>query len=335
MGHSVLRGLLAAVTTAVAIAAALPVLRRLHMVDVPTDRSSHARPTLRGGGVAIVVGSLVAFTTSPVIGQGRSISLVMFATACGVVGLVDDIGDLAILPRLVLQLLFAAVAVTWLLPGSTASAPWRIFVGVAVVVWLVGYVNAYNFFDGINGIAVAQAVTAGATWYAMGRLEEAPTAFVLAAIVITASCAAFAPFNFPGAVVFLGDVGSYFIGGWLAVVAVIGMRAGIHPEAILAPLTISLADTVVTRIRRLLQGGSWYLPIRSHAYQRLTQFGWSHTRTTLVAFGAMSVCGALGVAGLSDSLAVRAVVMVGLVFVAGCYLSLPAWVGRTRLASER
>src|SRR6266540_1344084 len=100
MDHSALRGLLAAGTTAAAMTAALPVLRRLHMVDMPTDRSSHAKPTLRGGGVAIAAGSLVAFATSPWIAQGPSISLVLFATGCGLVGLVDDAGDLAILPRL-------------------------------------------------------------------------------------------------------------------------------------------------------------------------------------------------------------------------------------------
>jgi UDP-N-acetylmuramyl pentapeptide phosphotransferase/UDP-N-acetylglucosamine-1-phosphate transferase len=144
----------------------------------------------------------------------------------------------------------------------------------------------------------------------------------------------FLPFNFPKAQVFLGDVGSYFIGAWLAALVILGLRAGIPPEAVLAPVALYLADTAVTIVRRARGAETWYLPRRSHAYQRLTQLGWSHTRTTGLVAAAMVSCSALGAVSLIDSIAARLVADLALAAVLVAYLASPTLLGRGQTASS-
>ena len=324
--------LLAFVLTAAAVSGALPVLRRAGLIDHPSRRSSHSVPTVRGAGIGIAVGALVALTVSDV--PQEKPALVVFPLLCSAVGLVDDAGNLSIRWRLLAQLAAATVTAVLLLGGTDIAAPQQALLGLGLVVWLVGFVNTFNFFDGLNGLAVSQGVSAGAAWAVVGWITHEPLLAVGGAI-IGASCLAFAPFNFPAARAFLGDVGSYFIGAWLAVLTVVGVSAGVAPEAVLAPLAILLADTVVTRARRLSRGGDWYLPNREHVYQRLNDEGWSHQKVTTVAFAGGLACSALGLASLSDSIALRVAGDLGVVLVAGAYLCLPRYVRHHPVSSKR
>ncbi len=197
-----------------------------------------------------------------------------------------------------------------------------------VVVWIVSYVNAFNFMDGIDGISVAQAVVAGVTWSALGTAEDLPGVAAGGAI-ITGAAMGFAPFNVPRARMFLGDVGSYFFGAWLAMIAVLGVRYGVAPEAMLAPLGLYLADTGATLVRRFRRGDPWFLPHREHVYQRLTARGWSHMRVTALVTLALIVCSGLGAVALADSLLLRASADVALTMVLLSYLAAPRLLSRT------
>ena len=123
-----------------------------------------------------------------------------------------------------------------MLTGLHGSVVWQGAVVAGTVLWLVAYTNGFNFMDGIDGISVAQATVAGIVWYVLGRSEHVSSLAVGGAIVAGAVIG-FAPFNLLRARMFLGDVGSYFLGAWLAALAVLGLRAGIAPEAVLAPLS--------------------------------------------------------------------------------------------------
>jgi UDP-GlcNAc:undecaprenyl-phosphate/decaprenyl-phosphate GlcNAc-1-phosphate transferase len=133
----------------------------------------------------------------------------------------------------------------------------------------------------------------------------------------------FAPFNFPRASMFLGDVGSYGMGAALAILAVVGLRAGVPPEAVLAPLAIYLVDTSSTCIRRLAAGETWYHPHRDHRYQRLVKLGWSHMRVTLTVGGVMAACSLLGAVSLAGSLPARVLAGAALACLLGAYLFIP------------
>jgi UDP-GlcNAc:undecaprenyl-phosphate GlcNAc-1-phosphate transferase len=293
------------------------ILGRARVVDIPTARSSHVEETTRGGGVAVALGCAAAAVVSrQVVGATRA-GLLVAAVGMGLIGLVDDLRPLEPWPRLLAQIAVSAVAVGVLDQSVHGPLWWQAVFSVGVFVWIIGYVNAFNFMDGINGISVAQAVVAGIAWWILGVTQHVP-ALAFTGLVVAAASAAFAPFNVPRARMFLGDVGSYFLGGWLAVAAVIGLRSGIPPEAVLAPLALYCADTSLTLIGRFRRGEAWNRPHRQHVYQRLVQYGWTHTRTSLSVAAAMTVCACFGALSLTGSIALRAAgdLVVGLVLLA-------------------
>jgi UDP-N-acetylmuramyl pentapeptide phosphotransferase/UDP-N-acetylglucosamine-1-phosphate transferase len=295
--------------TSAAIAAALvlafaPVLRgflaRARVVDVPNDRSSHVEETIRGGGVAVGLGCALAGALSTQIVSSPRMGLLLVAGGMGLVGLVDDIRPSPPVPRLIAQAVIAAASSVWLCKSLHGSALWQGLLWVGACAWIITYVNAFNFMDGINGISVAQATVAGLVWFGVGEARHVP-AFSAAGIIVAAAAAAFAPFNLRRSHMFLGDVGSYFLGAWLAAAAVIGVRAHIPPEAVLAPLALYCADTLTTLFGRLRRGEPLMEAHREHAYQRLVQAGWSHNQASLAVGLVIALCGGFGTMSLTAS----------------------------------
>ena len=306
-------------------------LRRGQVLDTPTQRSSHDVPTPRGGGLAPAVASTAAILVVPAVDGSARTAVLVAALSFGLIGLAEDVRGVPPLPRLGWQLVAAALALLWLLDGLTGHLAWQVVFGAGCLLWLVAFVNAFNFMDGINGISAAQTLVAGLAWFAVGEAEDVP-ALAAGGALIAAATLAFVPLNFPRAQLFLGDVGSYFIGAWLAALAVVGMRAGLAPEAVLAPLSLYLADTGTVIVRRVRAAEPWYLPHRSHTYQRLTALGWSHTRTTAVIALIMAACSALGAVALADSLVLRFTADLALAAVLVAYLTSPRLLGPARLA---
>ena len=324
-------GLALAVTLACA-PLVLAVLRRGQILDHPTERSSHSTPVPRGGGVAAAVGALVALALTPSVVSGHRWAIGVTAALFGVMGLVEDVVGVRALHRLALQFVAAAFAALFLLDGLTGPGLWRGLFVVGAVFWLVAFVNAYNFMDGIDGISVAQAVGAGATWFAVGTYAEVP-ALAAGGAIVAGAALGFAPYNLPKARMFLGDVGSYLIGAWLAAVAILGVRAGLAPEAVLAPLALYMADTGATLALRVARGERWYLPHRDHAYQRLGDAGWSHVQTSAFVAACIGVCGLLGAVSLGESVAARVAADLAIAGVIGGYLSAPRWLASSTTPS--
>lgn len=320
---------MSAVVSALAVAllitpVVIAVLRRLSVLDVPNARSSHRQPTVRGGGAGVAIAAVVGVSVAPAWSGSNRLGLLLAGIGFGLVGLAEDLIGIPPLPRFGLQLVAGAAAMSALLSGLTGPTAWRVFFVAGVLLWLVGYVNAFNFMDGINGISVAQVVVAGVAWYAIGT-SEGVQPLAGGGLIVAGAALGFAPYNFPNARVFLGDVGSYFLGAWLAALAVIGVRAGLPPEAVLAPLALYTADTAVTLVKRMARHEPWHLPHRDHTYQRLVRLGWSHPTTTLVVSCFLAASSALGAVSLGDSLALRIGADVALVALLAGYLALP-WI---------
>ena len=179
----------------------IPLLRRLHAVDTPSGRSSHSVPTPRGGGLPIAVGLLAA------VAMTRGGAAAAFAAAVGffgVLGFVDDLRRLPAPRRLALQATGSAVVAGLLvLPVHPAVA--GVLLAVAAAVWITGFVNAFNFMDGVNGISGAHALIAGVAYacYAesgqhpipvmspvsSGCLKESPTKLIAPRLYTSSGCA--------------------------------------------------------------------------------------------------------------------------------------------------
>ena len=290
-----------AALTLVVVLAATPLtiwtLRRMGVLDHPNDRSSHHLPTPRGGGVAVALGVCAGVVLAPDLHGSTRAALLVAAGGLGLIGLVDDVGEVGAVARLVLQSAVAALVTPWLLHGMTGSVAWKAVFAIGVAAWIVSLVNAFNFMDGINGMATGQVIVAGLAWFVIGSARHVDP-LAAGGLVLAAAAAGFAPFNAVRARVFLGDVGSYFLGGALAVLAVVGLRGGLPPEAVLAPLAVTLADTGSTLVGRLRRREIWHTPHRHHVYQWFVQQGRSHATTAAAVSGLMVLCAALGAISL-------------------------------------
>jgi UDP-N-acetylmuramyl pentapeptide phosphotransferase/UDP-N-acetylglucosamine-1-phosphate transferase len=300
-------------------------LRWRRLVDVPNARSLHRELTPRGGGLAVAVGCGFGIAASAsVVGRPQ---LVVGALGFGLLGFADDIHHAPAILRLLLQGLLAAAMVPLLLAGVQVSSLWQVILGFAVLIWLVSYVNAFNFMDGINGVSTVQALIAGIYWGLIGVSRNVP-ALAAGGFVIAGAAAGFLPFNFPRARMFLGDVGSYFIGCWLATLMILGLRARVPVEAMVGPVAVYVADTSSTIIRRIFRGRPFLEAHREHVYQRLVASGWSHARTTACVGVAITVCSLLSAVTLAvDSPVLRVAVDLALGCSLAIYLLLPRIIG--------
>jgi len=258
--------------------------RRLGLLDKPNPRSSHQTVVPRGGGLAIALGTLVALGVAGGGLGGRATPVLLGALALAVVGLLDDRMSLSPGARVAAQLVVAALVVLELgglerLPLPPPLDPPLGALGAPLaVLWIVAVVNFFNFLDGIDGLATLQAVVT-ASGIALAAREPA---LVLLAGALAGAALGFLPFNWARASVFLGDVGSYFLGFALAALPLAALpdwRSGAVLFVALS-LWLFLADATWTLARRGLRGARVHEAHREHIYQRLaSRFG--HARVTL------------------------------------------------------
>ncbi len=212
----------------------------------------------------------------------------MSALLVSIVGLVDDVRGVSVVTRLAIHglgasLLLAAVG-TWRTlawPGlGSVELGWLAIPFSAFVV--VALTNAYNFMDGIDGIAGSQGAVAGVGWVGAGLLLEDPL-LATAGAALAASSLGFLVFNWPPASIFMGDVGSSYIGFLAAALSVwVASRSPAVATAGLLFVWPFVFDTAFTLVRRMRRRENLLRAHRSHLYQRLVLTGVSHGRTTLL-----------------------------------------------------
>ncbi len=265
-------------------------LARWEVLDLPSDRGLHEHPTPRGGGIVIVLfwtAAMAALWATSRTSRSTTFALVVGgALLVALVSLWDDIRRQPVAVRLGAHILGAGMAAVGIgrLEALDLGALGTVrlgWLGVAFMLfWIVGLTNAYNFMDGIDGIAGAQAFVAGLGWF---FLVEADPMVRAAGLVLAASNLGFLLHNWPPAKIFMGDVGSAFVGYILGVMTIVAARS----DARLAFVGFLLVwpfvfDTTFTFFRRLVRGENVLAAHRSHLYQRLVIAGLSHRFVTLL-----------------------------------------------------
>ncbi len=277
--------------------------------------------------IAVTIAALV-------LGGPDAATLALAVAAFGAVGLADDLAGLPAGRRLLLQLA-ASIAVAGALLRQAGLQPAEF--GAAVVLaafWVMAFVNAFNFMDGVNGISGVHAVIGGACYAFLG-VRASDTSLAGAACAVAAGGLAFLPWNALRARVFLGDVGSYGIGAALAVLAGISLISRLPPEAVCGPAALYLADTGWTLQRRIRAGEQVLRPHRSHVYQRLCDAGLSHQQVTIGAGACTVLVSLLGMASLSGNLGIRAAADLAAAALLVAYLRSPVLIGRLVPRLER
>src|SRR5579864_3424058 len=273
-------------------------------LDIPNERSSHSRPVPRGGGLVIIAGFLAGLGVWIVAGGSlspRALGWLIGAVLVAAISFVDDLHSLPAIPRLITHLAAAAILTAL---GVNEANPALIVVAFAYV---VVFTNVYNFMDGIDGLAASQAVIGGVALAVAGLIVGNPLVGTCGAL-LAAGAVGFLAYNLPPARLFMGDVGSTFLGfsfAGLSLLANIGVGGNRLPVALsLVLFAPFLFDSLLTLSRRVVRGERWYAAHRSHYYQRLVQCGLSHGHVSMLYGGLAVLSAAAALLGLyvSDTL---------------------------------
>jgi UDP-GlcNAc:undecaprenyl-phosphate/decaprenyl-phosphate GlcNAc-1-phosphate transferase len=205
---------------------------RWNLVDTPTDRKIHARPTPRLGGIAVYLGFVGSVLLNSILPDWMS-AILAAGSLLLIIGVLDDVHELPASVKLIGQIVAAGIVIVsgkvlTLFPagplGDAANIALTLF-------WIVGITNAFNFFDGMDGLATGLAVLMAAFLGAVAfETDQAGLGWL--AIAMIGAGLGFLPYNFRGrepAMIFLGDGGSTFIGFTLACLAVKGNWADSNP----------------------------------------------------------------------------------------------------------
>jgi Fuc2NAc and GlcNAc transferase len=266
------------------------------LLDIPNERSSHTAPVTRGAGIAIVAVVLSLYLY--LFGTGSNFAYILAAIAIAAVSFLDDLFSLPVALRLAVH--FGA-ATAFVICSSdlnfttlSGSAP-----ALGYIVFIVWVVNAYNFMDGIDGIAGIQGVAASIGWILLGVTTGFDSAALLNSILL-GSCLGFLVFNWQPAKVFMGDVGSTFLGFTFAAIPILDANylATVGASSFLVAalmLWLFMFDTIYTRLTQIVTLKPFWKAHRDHLYQVIVRAGSSHSKVSAL-FGlyGLVLAGAFG-----------------------------------------
>lgn len=277
--------------------------RHLKAFDAPNERSSHVALTPRGGGIAIVAAFLAGILSIHLVGDNTPIYTNYFlgflfsSLIIATLSLYDDFNTVSYKIKLAGQTigiivgLSAGIVIDLVHLPVLGQVHFGFWAYPLTLLWILGLTNAYNFIDGLDGLAASTAVIA-ALFLAYISFQQGSNFIYLTSLTLAAAAFGFLLFNWPPARIFMGDVGSTFLGFAFAVMAVIAARYDhSHMSLFVVPLLLFhfIFDTIFTFIRRFLAGEHVFTAHRSHLYQLLNRIGYTHKQVTLIC-SSMAVC---------------------------------------------
>ena len=305
---SVIGAVAAALLTAAIVAfITTPVVRtlafRVGAVDVPRDnRRMHNHPIPRMGGLAIFFGFILsALIFVPLDAPLRG--MLLGAVIIVILGIFDDIYALPALPKLLVQIAAAAVAVLMgnqievlSNPNIFSSNPyWDLgFLSIPIsVFWIVGITNAVNLIDGLDGLACGVSTISSMTMLVIALTVAEPDVALLMA-ALAGGCIGFLPYNLNPAKIFMGDTGSTFLGFILATVSIEGLFKSYAIISFAVPflmLGLPIFDTCFAILRRVSHGQSPMSPDRGHIHHRLIDMGFNQKQAVAVLYVISAILG--------------------------------------------
>ena len=265
---------------------------RFSKMDIPNERSSHLTPTPRGGGIAFVATSIAGFLLLLLNSELDRADLLALCCAGAIAAIAGHLDDRQKISGATIRLGFHALGAIILIVGIGFPSQISLFdrtvdtgvigsiFGVLYLVWLL---NLFNFMDGTDGIAASEAIFVCVAGAILNFHVLSDINFSAAAIILTSCTFGFLLYNWSPAKIFMGDVGSGYLGiviGGLSLIA-----ANQDPELLwvwIILLAVFVSDATVTLIRRLLRKQKPHVAHRSHAYQHLAIHFNSHAKVSLL-----------------------------------------------------
>ncbi len=274
------------------------IIKRMRIMDIPNDRSSHDRPIPKSGGIVLVITFVFGVITIYFLGDATPIKANYFlgffvsSLLIALISLYDDMRDRPFLFKLVGQVMAIMVVLYFGIVLNEISLPGigRVRIGaigwLLTFVWMLGLTNAYNFMDGLNGMAAGTAVIA-ASFFSVISFQQGSTFVYIISYALISGALGFLVFNFPIPKLFMGDVGSAFLGFVFANLAIIAaLYDHSHTSFLVVPLLLFhfIFDTSFTFIRRFLGGENVFAAHRTHLYQLFNRLGASHAAVSCFHF---------------------------------------------------
>ncbi len=251
-----------------------------NQLDIPNERSSHVAPTPHGAGVAIAISfvvGLLVLLLNDTISNRIFLTLALPGTGVAIIGRLDDLGRLTSAKwRLVGHFCVAIFAVALadglpVLPLTASVIDFGLAGDVAAIIYLVWLLNLFNFMDGIDLITAVQTMTMSSS-VAMLLVVKTDSNLWYVLAVLGAAVIGFAFLNLPPAKIFLGDVGSGFIGFTIGAISIVVAKdEPLIAWSLIIMLGLFVSDATVTLLRRIIARERVYIAHRTHAYQNLAK----------------------------------------------------------------
>ena len=319
IGYVLLTMLLAAVVSLAATPLVKMLAGKVGAADVSKDnRRMHDHPIPRLGGLAIFLGFMFAALLMIPMDTPKQ-GMLLGAVIIVVLGIFDDIHALPAIPKFIVQIVAALVAVlsgnrieVLSNPNIFSDNPVWVLGWLSIpvtVIWIVAITNAVNLIDGLDGLACGVSTISSVTMLVIALLvSELDVAMLLGALA--GACIGFLPYNFNPAKIFMGDTGATFLGYIMATVSVQGMFKMYNIISFVVPfliLGLPIFDVCFAVIRRVSKGQSPMRPDRSHVHHRLIDMGLSQKQTVGVLYVISAILG-LSAVVLTASNALKAMV---------------------------
>ena len=272
------------------------------VLDIPNGRSSHKKPTPTIGGIAIVFTFFLSmvllyfFDGQIMITEKYFLGFTFSSLLIAGMSLYDDIKKKAFYIRLASHIIGVIVVISFGIkihqvdfPDNFLFLTTKSLGTMSYFVtfwWILGMTNAYNFMDGLNGMAGGNAVIAS-IFFCIISCSQGSNFTYMVSYTIAAGVLGFLVFNFPRGKLFMGDVGSTFLGFSFATISIVAsLYDNSHTSLLVMPMLFFhfIYDTFFTFLRRLLKGENVFQAHRTHLYQLFNRLGFKHLVVTLFYF---------------------------------------------------
>lgn len=318
-GNIAIAFLLACIVSFMMTPYSIRLAKKLGALDIPKDdRRMHGKTMPKLGGVAVIVGFLVASIylfcimsiegTIDLFGEElyfkKLMGIFLGIIIITMVGMADDIKTLKPYQKLIGQLLAATVVVLFGVQIEHINVPMIAQIGLTkefsvliTIIWIVAITNAINLMDGLDGLSSGITLISCISLLIIFALNYSPIVSILIITSLIGALVGFLPFNFTPAKTFIGDTGSNFLGFILAVVSIMGVAKTYTAMVIVLPMLVlglPILDVLWAIARRIIKGKSIKAIFKAdngHVHHKLVKMGFTQKQAVLILYGISATCG--------------------------------------------
>lgn len=309
--------LLAFITSFVTVPYTIKLAYKKGAIDIPNERKVNKKPIPRIGGIAVIIGFLVASTYLIIQGTvektlilndssqygKKLIGFLIGIFIIGTVAYIDDIKNLKPWEKLIAQILAAIIVYLFGIRIDTINneiiSPVLSF--ILTVGWIVGVTNAINLIDGLDGLSSGITLISSLSLLIIFATNSSPIIAVILITSLSGAIVGFMPFNIYPAKTFLGDVGAQFLGFALSIIAILGVAKTVTMVVLIAPILVlglPIFDTIFAIFRRIKTGKSVkaiFKPDKGHLHHLLMRQGFTQKQAVAILYAASATLGMLAI----------------------------------------